>query len=242
MLIDYTAVMYVDMDTYAIFTCLYWNINGLRNKLPHLRHNFQAYDVIALCETKLNDSVTDSTLMKDALGESHALFRRDRTSHGGGVACFVRSELQPERIHPDPNGSEILVIYLRKISVLIAVVYRPPNTEDNERTFNSMLKAMSAIAGYNCPCIITGDFNFTQFPITKLSTSRLGRFMNHCANLGLKQCVSSPTRGKRMLDLVFTKNLSSDVTVHDPTSWSSSESDHKAIEAVVTVARDLANN
>ena len=93
------------------FTCLSLNVNGLRHKLSPLRHTLQAYDVIALCETKLDDSVADSTL---TLGK-YALFRRDRTSHGGGVACFVRSELQSERIS-GPKGSEILMIYLIKIS------------------------------------------------------------------------------------------------------------------------------
>ena len=219
------------------FTCLSLNVNGLRNKLsPTVRDWFQTSDVIALCESKLDKSVADSTLI---LGK-YALFRRDRTSHGGGVVCLVRSELQPKRIFPDPEGSEILMIYLEKISVLIAVVYRPPRTEDNEKTLSSILNCISDIAAKHDRLIITGDFNFPDYPIARSSKSRLGRFLKTCDKLGLKQWVSSPTRGAHILDLFLTKNLSSDVQVADDASLF--KSDHRPIEAVVSVAHVLYNN
>ena len=219
----------------ASLTCFSLNVNGLRHKLSPLRETFQAYHVIALCETKLDDNVADSALILDG----YLLFRRDRTSHGGGVACFVRCELKPKRIRPaDPKGSEIVMIELEKISVLIAVVYRPPRSKDNEKTLSSIMHCISDIAGKYDRIIITGDFNFPDYPLARPSKSRLGRFINTCDNLGLKQWVSLPTRGAHILDMFLTNNLSSDVQVVDDASLS----DHKPIKAVVSVAHVLYNN
>ncbi|KAF0295335.1 hypothetical protein FJT64_007134 [Amphibalanus amphitrite] len=70
-------------------------------------------------------------------------FRRDRGSLGGGVACAVRSQLQPFRL-PDPPGSEMLLLRLAAVSVTVAVCYRPP---DDDVSLVRLTEAISGLSG-----------------------------------------------------------------------------------------------
>ena len=45
-------------------------------------------DALALCETKIDDSINDSCLSVNG----YDLFRSDRSCHGGGVALYVASQ------------------------------------------------------------------------------------------------------------------------------------------------------
>ena len=65
--------------------------------------------MIAMTETWLNDGVADSELQAGM--NDHVWFRRDRPSHGGGVACAVRMELHPtRRADLEPDGTELLFV------------------------------------------------------------------------------------------------------------------------------------
>ena len=69
------------------------NVRSLRNKLHTLRpHNteLEACNVIAMTETWLSSDIADSELQVALPG--HLWFRRDRPTHGGGVACAVRDQ------------------------------------------------------------------------------------------------------------------------------------------------------
>ena len=67
----------------------------------------EAYDVIAMTETWLSEAVTDSELQVGL--PNHAWFRKDRPSHGGGVACAVRAHLNATRrmdLESDDTGPD----------------------------------------------------------------------------------------------------------------------------------------
>ena len=98
------------------------NAQSLNKRLKSLRyHDLQQYDVIAITETWLDNKISELNRGFD----NHTWFCRDRGSRGGGVACAVRSSLHPNRL-PDPDGIETLLIHLDKLSITMAVCYRPP--------------------------------------------------------------------------------------------------------------------
>ena len=74
------------------------NVRSLRNKLGTMRTNsveLGQNDVIAITESWLSQDVTDSELQAGL--SDRTWFRRDRPTHGGGVACAVRSSMSPAR-------------------------------------------------------------------------------------------------------------------------------------------------
>ena len=108
------------------------NSRSLRNKLgvlqahsPELEWN----DVFAINETWLSADVTDAELHVGL--NSHSWFRRDRPTHGGGVACAVRSSLSPIRRHDlEPDDAELLLVELgTSPRLLLGVCYRPPSDD-----------------------------------------------------------------------------------------------------------------
>ena len=75
------------------------NVRSLRNKLGTMRTNsveLGQNDVIAITESWLSQDVTDSELQAGL--SDRTWFRRDRPTHGGGVACAVRSSMSPARM------------------------------------------------------------------------------------------------------------------------------------------------
>ena len=105
------------------------NARSLKPKLGDLRTaaaELRGFHLIAITETWLDSTVLDSEL--EAGLPDHTWFRRDRGSFGGGVACAVRSQLQPTRL-PDLPGSELLLVRLEAVSVTVAVCYRPPDDD-----------------------------------------------------------------------------------------------------------------
>ena len=60
-------------------------------KIDELRHIARLTNaaVIGISESKLDDSVSTSEIQID----EYDLLRCDRNTHGGGVACYIRSEL-----------------------------------------------------------------------------------------------------------------------------------------------------
>ena len=195
----------------------------------------ERYDIVAITETWLNDTVADSEL---GLGfQHHTWFRRDRGSLGGGVACAVRSSLSPLQL-PDPDGVEVMLIRLQSATVTIAVCYRPPDDDD---ALQRVTDALAAVRPQDYRLIVMGDFNLPEItwaaseggaiPRLQRQTNRAARFLDECDALGLKQWVCEPTRGESVLDLVLTSRLPTRVDVSD----SVLTTDHRETVATVTV-------
>ena len=70
---------------------LHLSINSLLPKIDELRHIARLTNaaVIGISKSKLDDSVLTSEIQI----EGFDLLRCDRNRHGGGVACYIKSEL-----------------------------------------------------------------------------------------------------------------------------------------------------
>ena len=106
------------------------NVRSLIPNIDQISLEFNDYDIIALTETFLDDSIDDN----DTYMPGFCLpFRRDRNRHGGGVCIYVKSTLFAERC-PDLENPDIECIWL-KVRTLNKIfyfgcVYRPPNSEN----------------------------------------------------------------------------------------------------------------
>ena len=84
------------------------------------------YDIITLSETFLRQKSSHNL----EIPSFHPIFRRDRRSHGGGVACFVSSNLVVTRRGDlESAGMECLWIEvgLNNNKFLLRTCYRPPD-------------------------------------------------------------------------------------------------------------------
>ena len=120
----------------------------------------------------------------------HPLFRRDRGSFGGGVACYVRDTLVAKRrLDLEIAGMECLWLEIRSNNnkFLLCTCYRPPNERYN---FWNELQYMVDLThlGQVKSIILTGDFNAdpsTPNGIKLLSFVNINAFSLH---------INEPTR------------------------------------------------
>lgn len=96
--------------------------------LLRLKLQSQSLDVLALSETRLDDTLTDSQMSI----EGYVLIRRDRHRGGGGIGMYIRNlidfKISSDLSHPD---LEFLCVEIKKPGVkpfIFSNWYRPPNT------------------------------------------------------------------------------------------------------------------
>ena len=120
------------------------NINSItaHGRLDELNLFVDDYkvDILALTETKLDDTVHDS-LFK--IPHFHSPFTKHRSRHGGGVAIYTRNHISTRRL-PELDCPEEEWIWTKtKINgeiILTCALYLPPNlTNDRLETFISNL-------------------------------------------------------------------------------------------------------
>ena len=107
---------------------IHLNINNLLSKIDELREIARKTraTVIGITESKLDGSVLDWEINIDG----YELVRSDRNRHGGGVACYIRSDIS-FNVRGD-FSSEIENIFLdillpKTKPILIGILYRPPD-------------------------------------------------------------------------------------------------------------------
>lgn len=209
-------------------TILTQNVRSVRNKLHTLRAaapDLCRYDCIALTETWLTPDVADSELQHGL--DQHTWFRRDRPTHGGGVACAIKTSLYPSRREEFETSCEVLVVQLGvALTSFIIVCYRPPDSDAN---IVPLLECFSRVSATGRPLLITGDFNLPElewprdgYPTFKKRSQRAISFLDGVNSCGLKQSVFYPTRGEVTLDLIFSRGGEADSTAQPGTF----ESDH----------------
>ena len=136
----------------------YININSVRNKLKNLvdvvNDNF---DVLAIAETKLNDSFPDSQFLIQGY---KAPYRLDKTDTSGGILVYIKNGLPSTRLNifsiPEDIQVVLVEITLKKSKWLVISIYRPPSQK-----LDYFLQNLSQIVDfYNYKnCVIVGDFN-----------------------------------------------------------------------------------
>ena len=198
-----------------------------RIEFANYLHDFNV-DIVLGTETWLSDDIKNSELCL----YNYDIFRKDRISRGGGVFIAVKKCLFSDVIE-SCNDIESLFVKVKvkgRKSVIFGSVYRPPDSSLDfcTKTVNQIYKiynknknSIFCLGGdYNLPDINWNDFEIrgTQYP---LFINNL--FMDMSNDLCLNQIVNEPTRGKSILDLLFTNrpeifkssNVISGVCDHD---------------------------
>nr|CAH7725745.1 unnamed protein product [Callosobruchus chinensis] len=145
----------------------YQNVRGLRTKTNTLLNATYSstYDLIALSETWLDDSIYDAELINS---ECDRDFELTNTSRGGGVLLAIRKVYKVKQI--DFNFTRILptidivgvkVEVLRSV-IFIIVLYIPPNL--SAVLYESLFEQMFLLDYFNTDnVIILGDFNIPSY-------------------------------------------------------------------------------
>ena len=117
------------------------------------------YDIIAVTETWLNQSILDSEI----LDKGYIIFRRDRLEKvGGGVLLAIKNNIPLARRRDLENNLEMLCVELNLIGspkIFVSVFYRPPNNKQEfTQPFLNFLQSISRFSKSHA--IVLGDFNF----------------------------------------------------------------------------------
>ena len=150
-------------------------------------------DVITVSETWFSETKPARNFQ---LYEYH-MFNDDREDgrRGGGVALFVKSNLQPTE--PEIKVPRELECIWASISnqVFLCGIYHPPRASTGSLLMDHLVNAILDIRRRfkESIIIIMGDFN-------ELSRDRL------YACLGVKNIVNEPTHGNSTIDLILTDN------------------------------------
>ena len=164
-------------------------------------------DVMAQCETWLDDSICDSEVCPPGF----SIYRNDRNRRGGGVTIIVSSRV---RFVPRPDLSvgniESLWIELfqkSKRSMFIGCVYRSPSSTISffDHLSSETERALS-VRSQNLT--ILGDLNCNLLTLVSPATKALLSFCNH---FGLEDIVCSPTRitetSTTLIDVILTNRV-----------------------------------
>ena len=157
-------------------------------------------EVVMVTESWLSPSIPDSAM---TIGNEYTMFRRDRSTPGGGVLAYVHQSIPVSRLTTaEVDDKEVLWLLLRPprtprpfSSIIVAIVYYPPG-QSAECGTDMIEYLTSNLDRLLCDrpsstIVIAGDFN-------KLNLTRL------CNRFNLKKSILAPTRGNNTLDKVLT--------------------------------------
>ena len=150
------------------------NINSLLSKIDELWEIARKTraTVIGITESKLDGLVLDGEINIDG----YELVRSDRNRHGGGVACYIRSD-----ISFNVRGaffSEIENIFLdillpKTKPILIGILYRPPdqskfldNNNNNKKRSHTQLDSRKQVIAFQ-DRVITINIKEAQHPLKR---------------------------------------------------------------------------
>ena len=104
------------------------NINSLLPKIDEIRYIAARTNaaVNGISESKLDETILQSEIQIS----SYELLRCDRNRNGGGVDCYIRSDISYLQKHFFPKEIENIFVefFLPKTKPLnVGIIYRPPN-------------------------------------------------------------------------------------------------------------------
>ena len=138
------------------------NITSLLKHIDELRVflNDQNIDVLAINETRLNESIFD----QEVKVQGYDIIRRDRSTNGrfgGGVCFYIRSNISYSvRTDLDSELLEIISIEIRKHNskpFVITSWYRPPNSL--HELFTHINTLLGKLDSENVEHFLMGDLN-----------------------------------------------------------------------------------
>ncbi|KAK4816201.1 hypothetical protein QYF61_012666 [Mycteria americana] len=221
--------------TTAQLKCLYTNAHSMGHKQEELEAivHQKNYDMIAITETRWDDSHNWNVAMDDQCGDE--LFRRDRQGRrGGGVALYVRECLDSLEINDGDDRVECLWVKIRrkanKADIVVGVCYRPPNQDEetDELFYKQLGEASRSLA-----LVLVGDFNLPgvcwKYNTAERKQSR--RFLECVADNFLTWLVSEPTREGASLDVLFMNREG--LVSHVMVGGRLGQSNHEKIEFLI---------
>jgi hypothetical protein len=188
---------------------LHININSLLSKIDEVREIAKKSRavVIGISESKLDKSVLDGEVFIDG----YEVIRSDRNRNGGGVACYVRSDMAfnvRKDFSADIENIFFDILLPNSKPILIGIVYRPPTQIDFlDKLSTAIINATSFDAN---EAYILGDLNINLIKKGQNLTDTTGKYKEFCSLHGLKQLITSPTRvtenTSTILDHVLTNS------------------------------------
>ena len=188
---------------------IHLNINSLLSKIDELREIARTTraTVIGITESKLDGSVLDGEINIDG----YELVRSDRNRHGGGVACYIRSDIS-FNVRGD-FSSEIENIFFdillpKTKPILIGILYRPP---EQSKFLDNLSTSISQTCSFNEQEVyILGDLNINFINTQKHTPNGIKRYKEFCSLHGIEQLLTLPTRitknSSSLLDHVLTNS------------------------------------
>ena len=183
-----------------LLSILHCNIRSVRNKLNFIRDEFLDFNILCFTETHLNNVVTDSFLcLSDSFDTP---YRKDRTSHGGGILVYLNKDLVHSRVADLEvycNESIWVKVIINTELYLIGVFYSPRTAEvDFFTNLNLNIKAAFNIDTKNV--IILGDLN-EDLLNSNFHNLRDTLILNFMINV-----INNPTRQNAILDSILIPN------------------------------------
>ena len=203
------------------FNFMSWNLNSLATnnfeRVPLIEaHNSKFnYDLISICETRLNDSLVPK--VPELNGYTFEPANHPNNVTHGGVGIFYKNSL-PVIPRRDLSFDESLVIELKfgRKKIFFTVLYRNPMFKHNTPEFEMFLSHFRNLyfkikAENPFAMFFTGDFNaHSKLWWPSGDTNREGREIDDLfTSLNLSQIISEPTNfepGKKpsCIDLIVT--------------------------------------
>ena len=170
------------------------NINSIRNKFSTVEYILQnAYvDIFGISETKLDDTFPEGRFHV----KNYIYYRKDRSSNGGGLMMYFRSDIPQRRWHDlekvidcRDSGLEIMIIETtmnNKERWICVVGYKPPNVKGSVFIDAFSLSLMCDLILQESNNVITlCDYNYD------LMTNNVLKDL--CISYDIQNLVSAPT-------------------------------------------------
>ena len=232
---------------------LSFNINSVPLHFDELRdqclsqYNLE-FQVIGLCETRLNDSICSLYRLEGY----NAHFKNKNTS-GGGLALFLR-KMYTAKTLPEINLQlcYIETMFLEVVqpyNFVIGIVYRPPNSNFDDFLV-SLENILLTLARKKMPCYLFGDFNVNMLAIN----GRVQNFTDLFYSNMYYPTINKPTRitnvSATLIDHIWTNDLNyyssgilyTSVSDHFPVFSSFSPPIIKSNSAKVVFKKRIINN
>lgn len=160
--------------------------------------------IVVITETWLHGEIRDDDLVPPA----YKIFRKDRSTRGGGVAVLIKSSIQATCL-PEVADNECVCLRLSMFGCyfVLYAVYRAPNAAPD-----CLVNLPAHMLAYlNQKVIIAGDFNYPDINWSKLKSQSdpvgfsvlLDIMLDHNLTQVVQQPPRTNTSSCSLLDLVF---------------------------------------
>jgi len=143
--------------------------------------------------------------------KGYTVFRRDRSTPGGGVAIFVKSVIRSAvvDIQVEFNHIEIVCVDLTFACFtcrLICIYRKPGFSELDAEYISDCIRCLKKLCATEKLVIITGDCNLPDIDWSCYhapNSAIYNMFIDFVNNFGFHQYVNQPTRNENILDIVM---------------------------------------